>query len=143
MRVLILFLLLSCCFTGCKQYTPENLPEDRIHFGSKGGITGGAREYVLLLDKGKLLFSDEYSEKMEVVGKFTREELAAVKADLATMAFSKELSTPANYNTLMAYHHDGRVDHMRWSQPAGPATKEAKTCYNDLMKAVRRLRKTK
>jgi hypothetical protein len=106
-------------------------------------MTGGVREYVLLLDNGKLLFRDEYSDspKLEKVGRFTKEELAAVKADLASMSFPKNKSGPGNYNTTMAYHHDGLADRLSWSQPGGPPTPELKACYNNLMKAVRRVRK--
>jgi len=142
LRYPILLLLLLCCTTSCKQYTPENLPEARLHFGSKGGMAGGDREYILLLDKGKLLFSDEYGSELETVGRFTKEELAAVTADLAGMSFSKKENPPGNYNTSLAYHHDGGIDRLRWSQPGGAPTPEVKTCYNHLMAAVRRLRKT-
>lgn len=97
----------------------------------------------MLLDNGKLLFYDEYSDgpELEKVGRFTKEELAVVKSDLERMSFAGEDKAPGNYNTSLAYHHGGRVDHLSWSQPGGAPTPELKACYSHLMEAVRRLRK--
>lgn len=128
-------------FTGCKQYTLENLPAERLRFGTKGGITGGAREYVLLLDNGQLLFDDEYTGKLEKVGKLNKAELLAVKADLANLSFAKDGHVPGNYNTSLQYHHEGRVDRLSWSRPGGSPSPAVKLCYDTLLAAVRRLRK--
>lgn len=128
--------------SGCQQYTPDNLPEERLRFGSKGGILGGGREYVLLLKNGKLLFDDEYTGKLEKVGQLNKAELAAVRANLASMNFPKSDTTPGNYNTSLTYHHDGVVEKHSWKQPGGATSPGLKNCYNSLMTAVRRLRKT-
>jgi len=142
LRAIFYLLLAALLAPGCKQYTPDNLPANHVRFGSKGGITGGGREYVLLLDNGRLLFDDEYTGKLEKVGKLTKAELAAVGAELAEMDFPKNDAAPGNYNTSMTYHHDGTTEKISWKQPGGAPTDELKTCYNSLMTAVRRLRKT-
>jgi len=127
---------------SCKQYTPDNLPAERLRFGSKGGITGGAREYVLLLENGRLLFDDELTGKLDNLGKLTKEELQAVRADLRDINFAKTGNAPGNFNTSLQYYHAGTVDKMSWSQPGGAPTTTVKDCYTGLMAAVRRIRKT-
>ncbi|MEM1357909.1 MAG: hypothetical protein AAGF89_06915 [Bacteroidota bacterium] len=141
MRSLLSLMFLGLLFTGCKQYSFQNLPAERLRFGNKGGITGGAREYVLLLDNGQLLFDDEYSGKLERVGKFSKKELLAVKTDLARLSFTKNDNSPGNYNTSLQYHHEGRVDRLSWSRPGGAPSPAVKACYDTLLSAVRRLRK--
>ncbi|MEM9260314.1 MAG: hypothetical protein AAGA62_11760 [Bacteroidota bacterium] len=141
MRLLLSLLLLCLLFAGCKQYTLENLPAERLRFGNKGGITGGAREYVLLLDTGQLLFDDEYTGKLEKVGKLSKAELLAVKLDLSRLSFAKDDEAPGNYNTSLQYHHEGRVDRLSWSRPGGAPSPAVKACYDTLLAAVRRLRK--
>jgi len=142
LRAIFYLLLAALLAAGCKQYTPDNLPADHVRFGSKGGITGGGRQYVLLLNNGRLLFDDEYSGKLEKVGKLTKAELAEVGAELAGITFPKNDASPGNYNTSLTYHHDGLTEKISWKQPGGAPTSELKNCYTSLMTAVRRLRKT-
>ncbi|MEO0733181.1 MAG: hypothetical protein AAFZ52_10120 [Bacteroidota bacterium] len=142
MRAFITACLLCLLALGCQQYTADNLPLDRLRFGTKGGITGGGREYILLLDSGRLLFDGEYANKLEKVGKLTKTELAAVRADLNRIDFTTAKSPANNYTTSLVYYHAGTADQLAWRRPGTAPSPEAETCYELLMTAVRRLRKT-
>ncbi|MEL7159589.1 MAG: hypothetical protein AAFN92_02430 [Bacteroidota bacterium] len=141
MRTFTTACLLVLLALGCQKYTVDNLPAEHLRFGTKGGVTGGGREYVLLLDSGRLLFDGEYSDELEKVGKLTKAELTAVRADLTKIDFSAK-SLPNNYTTSLVYHHDGAEERLAWRRPGDAPSPVADECYDHLMAAVRRLRKT-
>ncbi|MEL6273723.1 MAG: hypothetical protein AAFQ37_02605 [Bacteroidota bacterium] len=137
------FLFLVLLVVGCQKYTADSLPPDRLHFGSKGGFTGEMREYILLLDKGRVLFHDPLTDRFEKVGKLDKDFLAKIQGELTALPFGAGAGRPGNINTQLVYHLRGEKQELQWSSPSGAPTPETQQCFEDLMAAVRVMRKTK
>lgn len=138
MRYLLpLFFLLSACQT----YTVANLPDNRLHFGNSGGVTGEIREYILLLDSGKILFDNRLSGEVEKVGKLSKEKLAAVRLEVEKIEFRTPAPRPANRNTEVTLYKNGESRQMQWSGQNAPDP-AASRCFEELMAEVRALRGT-
>lgn len=135
-------ILLCLCglFFGCNKYTIEKLPEERLHFGNAGGFTGEIREYILLLDNGRILFNNRETGQLEKIGKLKKEGLAATRTELAAIDFSTAQNKPGNMNTLLEYHVNGGVKSMQWSGPKNAPDQAAGACFQQLMASVRALR---
>lgn len=127
-------------FLGCQQYTMENLPAERLHFGSGGGFTGKTSEYILLLSNGKILFKDELKNELESVGRLTKQELAELKDELAKVDFKKATDKPGNMSSFVSLYSGNEAQKVQW--PAGQKAPETAivNCYDILMNHVRRLR---
>lgn len=137
MRVLYLFLLLS--FFSCNRYSIDSLPDNRLHFGNSGGVTGEIREYILLLDNGRILFDNRLTEEVEKIGKLSKTKLAEVRAEVDRISFRTPSPRPANRNTEVTLYRDGTSRQMQWSgnQAPDPA---AGRCFEELMAEVRAMR---
>ena len=129
--------------TNCQKYTVDKLPEERLHFGNAGGITGEIREYILLLDNGHILFDNQTSGELEKIGKMKKEGLMALKKELASIDFSSSQNKPANMNTLLSLHSDGKTQSLQWSGPKNAPSEAAGHCFQQLMATVRALRQAK
>ncbi len=140
LRFLLPLLLLLCC--GCQKYTLEKLPAERVHFGNSGGFTGEIREYILLLDHGKILFNNPVTGVLEKMGKMPKEELTALKAALTTVDFAAGNNQPGNMNTLLVYHTAGQTRRLQWSGPKNAPDEAAGHCFGVLMSRVRSLRES-
>lgn len=140
MRILALLALLLLLL-GCQKYTIDTLPDNRLHFGNSGGFTGEIREYVLLLDNGKILFDNQLDGKMEKIGKVSKEKLAAVSAEVAEINFKVPAPRPANRNTAVTLYRNGEARQLQWAGKAAPDA-AAGRCFTELMAEVRRMRGT-
>lgn len=139
LRLLPYLLLLILC-TSCQKYALDNLPAERLHFGNSGGFTGETREYILLLNNGKILFNNQVTNELEKIGKMPKDELIALKAELATIDFDQAANKPGNMNTLLAYHKDGLRKELQWTGPKSAPSNAAGHCFSVLMARVRALR---
>ncbi|MEM9837252.1 MAG: hypothetical protein AAF828_12155 [Bacteroidota bacterium] len=135
----LLFLLILLTGLGCQQYTLEKLPENRLHFGNTGGVTGELREYILLLDSGRLLFHDPLTDEVERVGKLKKEQLANVTQELEKVSFAQR-GPAANRNTVLIYYHDGQKEEVQWNGPQSAPSPATQACFEDLMTMVREIR---
>ncbi|MFK8162883.1 MAG: hypothetical protein AB8H12_10515 [Lewinella sp.] len=136
---LIPFLLLA----SCQKYTLDKLPEERLHFGNAGGFTGEIREYILLMDNGRILFDNQTTGKLEKIGKMKKEGLLALKAELASIDFNAGSNKPANMNTLLSLHAGGKTQSLQWAGPKNAPSEAARHCFQQLMTTVRALREAK
>ena len=142
MRYLTLALLAGLVLLStCNRYTADDLPTERVRFGSKGGFAGGERMYELLLDSGRLLFDDELTGELEKIGKLTPTELTEVREQLEDVDFAATpTGSTGNYTTSMTYYGSEPATTIRWVAPGGAPSPAVKTCYTTLMDAARRLR---
>lgn len=137
MRFLTILSLLA--LLGCQKYTVDTLPDNRLHFGNSGGVTGEIREYVLLLDSGKILFDNRLEEKVEKIGKLSKEKLAAVRSEVDNINFQSPSPRPANRNTEVTLYRAGISQQMQWSGRNAPDEAAAR-CFDELMAEVRNMR---
>jgi hypothetical protein len=126
--------------TGCQKYTVDKLPEERLHFGNAGGITGEIREYILLMNNGRILFDNQTTGELEKIGKMKKEGLRTLKAELATVDFAAAQTKPANMNTMLALHTGGKTQQLQWSGPKNAPSEAAGHCFQELMGTVRAMR---
>lgn len=140
---LLTFLVPLLLLTSCQKYTVDKLPEERLHFGNSGGFTGEIREYILLMDNGRILFDNQTTGELEKIGKMKKEGLLALKAELAKIDFAMAGNKPANMNTLLALHSGGQTQSLQWSGPKNAPSEAAGQCFQQLMATVRALREAK
>lgn len=137
---LLSYLLPALLFLGCQKYTIDTLPDNRLHFGNAGGYTGEIREYILLLNNGRVLFNNSITGELEKIGKLKKEELAVFLAEIDKIDFKAAANKPANRNTVLTRYSDGMAQPLQWSGPKNAPSKEAGACFQALMAKVRALR---
>ena len=136
---LLTFLGALLLLLGCQKYTVDTLPDNRLHFGNSGGFTGEIREYVLLLDSGRVLFDNKLEGKVEKIGTLKKEKFEAVKAEISKIDFSRPAPRPANMNTAVTLYRRGEARQLQWSGTNAP-DEAAGRCFENLMAAVRVMR---
>lgn len=137
---ILAYLLPLVLLLGCQKFTVEKLPDSRIHFGNAGGYTGEIREYILLLDNGRILFNNRTSGELEKIGKLKKEELMVFRTEIDKINFKATPNKPANMNTMMTRYSGGLAQPLQWSGPQSAPSKEAGDCFQALMAKVRALR---
>ncbi|WP_157472157.1 hypothetical protein [Neolewinella persica] len=137
---LLTYLVPLLLLTSCQKYTIDKLPEERLHFGNAGGITGEIREYILLMKNGRILFDNQATGELETIGKMKKEGLAALKAELASVDFAGPKNKPGNMNTLLTLHSGGNIQRLQWSGPKNAPSEAAGHCFQELMGTVRAMR---
>ena len=137
---LLAYLLPLFLFLGCQKYTVEKLPDNRLHFGNAGGFTGEIREYILLLDNGRILFNNRTTGELEKIGKLKKEELVVFQAEIDKINFQATPNKPANMNTMMTRYSGGLAQPLNWSGPSNAPSKDAGACFQALMAQVRAMR---
>ncbi len=138
------FLILLLCLLSCgPKYTLSDLPTERLHFGSKGGYTGELREYILLLNNGRLLFKDPLTDQMIKVARLDRKAIAHIQQQLDALPFDNSDTQPGNMNTVMAWHGAEEIKRLQWSSPNGAPSPQTQAFYEELMQTVRALRSSK
>lgn len=133
------YLILLLSLLGCQKYTSDTLPDNRLHFGSSGGFSGEIREYVLLLDSGRILFDNQLTGEVEKIGKLSKEKFAAVQQEVAAINFSGPAPRPANRNIAVTLYRDGTAHQLQWAGSNAPDA-AAGRCFTELMAEVRRMR---
>jgi len=137
MRVLSLLFFLS--LFSCNRYSIDSLPDNRLHFGNSGGITGEIREYILLLDNGRILFDNRLTGEVEKIGKLSNPKLVEIRAEVDQIAFRTPSPRPANRNTEVTLYRAGTAKQMQWSDNQAPDP-AAGRCFEELMAEVRKMR---
>ena len=140
MRILI-YLAPLLLLLGCQKYTTDTLPDNRLHFGNSGGFSGEIREYVLLLDSGKILFDNQQEGKVEKIGKLSKEKFAALRVEIAEINFAGPAPRPANRNTAVTLYRNGEAHQLQWAGTNAPDA-AAGRCFTELMAEVRKMRGT-
>lgn len=138
-KFLLSILVSIASFLGCKttNYNLDNLPEDRIIFGSSGGFAGSVTEF-MLLDNGQLFVKKNHAP--------TYTELISVPKRLAKKAFkmSKALKLeeiksgePGNMNNFIGIKGKD-VDHqISWSAGQEFVRKDLQEIFNLLTKLTK------
>lgn len=137
----ILFVCLCFSLASCARYSYETLPAERLHFGTKGGLHGELRAYILLLENRQLLFKDPLEDDLEKIGRVDASLMAEIERTLPQLAF--EPSALGNYNAVLIHYTAEGMRDLQWSSPKGAPDEATQALFEALMAEVRRLRKTK
>ncbi len=139
-RLKTLLFVFSCFFlAACSKYSYHSLPTECLHFGSKGGVAGELRTYILLLDNRRLFFKDPLKEEMEKIGRVNTALLRQVEEIIPNLPYDRSL--PSNYNAVLRYYTEKGVRELQWLAPQGAPDEATQSLFEQLMGEARRLRK--
>ena len=135
-RTLWLMVLGLLLFAACipVKYTLEKLPDQQLYFGSGGGFTGAAREY-LVLDNGQVFFFEIGVNRQDT---FELETLAKPETrDLFKRLDSLRLHKyDFVYPGNMRYYireTDEQIDHtIQWGDPQWQIRPDVESFFRDL-----------
>ena len=131
-----LFLTTMLAGTACKHthYTPSNLPEERLQWGTGGGFVGKESFYILL-ENGQVFqhegtWGDSIAEIETVKRKMAKSLFTtAEKAGLHTLDFNH----PANMHSFISLSKGKRIV---WGDKKFPVAEPVEQLYKDLNKLV-------
>lgn len=136
--LLLLFLAVSACST--RQYTADDLSEERLIFGHGGGFAGSLEEYVLLRN-GQLFARKEWGAELEEWGRLEpatarRQFRQLKKTDFDDIRYDR----PGNMYYFIRYQRSDYTHQVQWSAAQGPPEKELKQLYQQLMDLAEKAR---
>lgn len=139
MRNTLTLALLICLFLGCKTYSPGNLPDEQLIFGSGGGFTGMTKEY-MLLKNGQLFVregragSGEWKEMPEV-------EKGSAKALYRTWEsnemFKEDVREPGNRYYFLTMKKDSLEYRQSWGASGYQPEESLQSLYQRAMELVK------
>ncbi len=142
LRILLLFASLVL-LVGCKTYTVDELPSNRLYFGSGGGFAGAFTEY-LLLENGQL-FKRE-SQQAEFVA------LPKVRPKQAQLLFSnwteqkmdgQDFQHPGNLYYFLKMEKEGQTHRLSWGSSKYPTPEAIKQFYSSCSALIPKLETSK
>ncbi|GJM31547.1 MAG: hypothetical protein DHS20C18_05480 [Saprospiraceae bacterium] len=135
-RIYVVFGLVLCMGIACNTtlYTPDNLPERQLHFGSGGGFAGTSTEY-LLLDNGQLFRNEGKgytSLESARPGAARRVFKAFYKMNLDTLDYNQ----PGNLYYFIKMQDRGTTYEITWGGFQDAPSKALEVYYQSLNQIV-------
>ena len=113
------------------KFTADNLPPQKLLWGSGGGFTGKETSYVLL--KNGQIFKREMAGEPVELPKTKSKTAAAIFKTAETLDFSKlESNHPGNIYSFMSWNEGDIVRRIVWGDAAYPANSEVKALFERL-----------
>lgn len=133
-------ILLSVTLFGsqCKypKYTAENLPEDRLLFGSGGGFAGIETTYTLLENGQLFKFDPKAPAPVEIagIGKKTANNLFETAESLGLLKL--DFMYPGNTYQFIEFQDDGQKKRVTWGDQEHPVDPKIRNLYDQLVQLV-------
>lgn len=121
-------------FSGCKsqQYTPENLPENQLIFGSGGGMTGAVDTYILL-NNGQLFHLNSLTSENEELEKLNRKETKTCFKKLKAIQLdSIDFNHPGNRYYFLEEMKGDEKHRVTWGSTDHEVSEACQELYNQL-----------
>ncbi len=134
MRITFCVLLfLQCALnSSCQKYTIDNMPDNQIHFGEGGGITGAITEYCLLKN-GQLFDKQHFTEDFKSFKKVKKRKAKKIFKASDKMDIEKiELNNPGDKYYFIAYETKNNNHRITWGGSKGDASPELLALYKSL-----------
>ena len=143
MQKLFLFgssaLAMTCLLIACSsgKYTPQKLPDNRLHFGSGGGFTGAVTEYILL-ENGQLFLADSYRKDTVELTTMSRAQAKGYFKSLDSLRLEKyDFYHPGNMHFFLR-QVDEIIDHkVTWGDQQVNVRDDVKRLHANLQEAVK------
>lgn len=136
-----LFLLALCCLIGScsKHYSPADHPGSSIVFGSGGGFTGGATEY-LLLENGQFFKKQNYDTLyMEAARRLNRDLVKQTFDNYEFLQLAQvQYDKPGNFYYYLEHRTPQQTSQqILWADGAKDVPPAVRTYYRNLNQLVK------
>lgn len=127
-------------FLGCNttKFTPDNLPETQLIFGSGGGYSGLVNQYIIL-ENGQLFEKKGDDKTFSEINKIKKKKAHTLYTQLENIAFTEmEVNQPGNIYRFIHLVSSG-VDHqLTWGKGDYQVDAQVESLYQELLALVKK-----
>lgn len=139
-RSLIYFIAMFSILCSCKpqQYTMDDLPKERLEFGSGGGVVGKVDTYTLL-DNGQLFLTNSLTQETRELEGFSKKEAKTFFERVKGPEISElEFDHPGNLYYFINHITENKEHRLVWGSADHTVPVSCKAFYQDVMATVKR-----